>query len=794
MMVQVNRRPGRLLGWLSLMIVLSLLLMAANAQPVDPLGGQVYDYLFTGQITGVSFSQALTFDKNQVVSILLDPDDANAFRGKLIFRAGNTLIDDAEAQNRGDFVLLQSLPINSETFSYNLEVRTLDVPGSFRVTIFSSALEEEPYTGQSNNTTPQNIDASCIAFGSAACDAFGSVARGVARRAVRGELADALDEDVYSFRLSAGEHFELALSSLGTGVPEVELLNPGGQKIDLVPVTSANVDRLLAYDVPSDGTYFARVKGGPGPKLGYDLVLVRGGIFSREPNAAFASTQLLTGMTGSVGGVLGSVNVPPLTDKRSLSFNETPLQVYFSTKGTFAYGAGGSQGLRLNNHEYLRTGIDQLSSFTYCYGQGAARTCPIHQNNAASLNPAMTYTDTLTGEHFYVIEGASGPLHYSRVIRWRRGGSRLVVTTRLTNTGTQPLAGVQALESINPNPNGVSDTNNDVLTPSGALPEAAEVWRVAQSTNAHGSLVMGTNYGTAAAGFLTGDIGDPNLILLAAPGSLDPNGASANTPMHLAFDLGDVPAGSRTDFTFVIALGVDETAALNEYKAAQPHRLILGLDDLYAVDLAAGKALVLETLVPMRANENTYRNNLDPVLKVYNEQGSLVWVNDDCGDDPANFDCPSGTTEAKIVYPRPVVQQGGRYYVQVTNSSKPSLFGPSSSAASRAGGEYVLLVSQSGPPTLAAIPNQTGRVGEKITVDLNASDPDGDELVYSLGAGAPAGAVINSTTRQLEWTPTSTGNYAIEVIVHDLPAGLQARTTFQVSVSQKTFLPGVTRN
>jgi len=61
------------------------------------------------------------------------------------------------------------------------------------------------------------------------------------------------------------------------------------------------------------------------------------------------------------------------------------------------------------------------------------------------------------------------------------------------------------------------------------------------------------------------------------------------------------------------------------------------------------------------------------------------------------------------------------------------------------------------PPTLAAIANQVVREGNTLSVQVVASDPDGDELIFSLSSDAPPGLVIHPYTGLLTWV-TGEGN------------------------------------
>jgi hypothetical protein len=57
-------------------------------------------------------------------------------------------------------------------------------------------------------------------------------------------------------------------------------------------------------------------------------------------------------------------------------------------------------------------------------------------------------------------------------------------------------------------------------------------------------------------------------------------------------------------------------------------------------------------------------------------------------------------------------------------------------------------------------------VGETYTYNVDATDPDGDTLIYSFSA-VPTGMTINSSTGLINWTPTTTGSFGVYVKVSD---------------------------
>ncbi len=101
-------------------------------------------------------------------------------------------------------------------------------------------------------------------------------------------------------------------------------------------------------------------------------------------------------------------------------------------------------------------------------------------------------------------------------------------------------------------------------------------------------------------------------------------------------------------------------------------------------------------------------------------------------------------------------------------------------------------------PVLAAIGNKSASVGVELTFTATATDVDvpANTLTFSLDAGAPAGATINSTTGAFSWTPTAgqTGNNAVTVRVTDdgVPL-LDDFETIQINVGGVNSAPVLTQ-
>jgi Ca2+-binding RTX toxin-like protein len=101
------------------------------------------------------------------------------------------------------------------------------------------------------------------------------------------------------------------------------------------------------------------------------------------------------------------------------------------------------------------------------------------------------------------------------------------------------------------------------------------------------------------------------------------------------------------------------------------------------------------------------------------------------------------------------------------------------------GGNFVAV---NRPPVITPISNQSVAEGSVLTVNVQASDPDGNSLTFSLAAGAPSGATINAQTGIFRWTPTESqapGNYTITVRVSDngSPA-MTSSASFQITATE----------
>ena len=99
-------------------------------------------------------------------------------------------------------------------------------------------------------------------------------------------------------------------------------------------------------------------------------------------------------------------------------------------------------------------------------------------------------------------------------------------------------------------------------------------------------------------------------------------------------------------------------------------------------------------------------------------------------------------------------------------------------------------------PTIESDPVTTAKVGMEYTYDVDATDPNGDTLTYSLTT-KPGGMTINSSTGLITWTP-ALGGFDVTVKVSDgvfsatqsFNISVTARIPMEITVNLPTFKVG----
>ena len=87
-------------------------------------------------------------------------------------------------------------------------------------------------------------------------------------------------------------------------------------------------------------------------------------------------------------------------------------------------------------------------------------------------------------------------------------------------------------------------------------------------------------------------------------------------------------------------------------------------------------------------------------------------------------------------------------------------------------------------PVIESTPVTSGKVNVPYSYDVDATDIDGDLLMYAL-LQSPGGMVIDEFSGVINWTPTETGNVPVEVIVTDGNLG-SAQQAWQIEITEIT--------
>jgi len=146
--------------------------------------------------------------------------------------------------------------------------------------------------------------------------------------------------------------------------------------------------------------------------------------------------------------------------------------------------------------------------------------------------------------------------------------------------------------------------------------------------------------------------------------------------------------------------------------------------------------------------------------------GYVVYVGVQSSVYTQTFDVGNTTT---FVYSSAVA--GQRYYFAVAAYAPGPLFSAKSAE--------ITGVSNSAP--LVTNPGtQTTSVGQSVTLQIGASDPDGTPLTFS-ASGLPSGLMLTSTTGAITGAPTTAGTYTVTVTASD--GVLRTSVTFTWTVS-----------
>jgi len=87
-------------------------------------------------------------------------------------------------------------------------------------------------------------------------------------------------------------------------------------------------------------------------------------------------------------------------------------------------------------------------------------------------------------------------------------------------------------------------------------------------------------------------------------------------------------------------------------------------------------------------------------------------------------------------------------------------------------------------PVIESDPVATAKEGVAYTYDVEATDPDGDTITYSL-TNSPTDMTINSITGVISWTPAAAGSFDVNVEVSD--SSKSEIQSFTITVEENLF-------
>lgn len=93
------------------------------------------------------------------------------------------------------------------------------------------------------------------------------------------------------------------------------------------------------------------------------------------------------------------------------------------------------------------------------------------------------------------------------------------------------------------------------------------------------------------------------------------------------------------------------------------------------------------------------------------------------------------------------------------------------------------------PPVIISTPQTGSFAFQPFSYDVQAEDPDGDTLIYSL-TQSPAGMTIDSDSGLIQWTPDANGTFPVTVVVSD--GTLQVTQNFTLTVEIPNLAPEIT--
>ncbi len=554
-------------------------------------------------------------------------------------------------------------------------------------------------------------------------------------------------DDWYSFNLAAGQSASVVATKLSAGSLAISLVDSTGAALAWDTDSFTNVDQAIEHFVaPAAGTYYLRLSGSDAE---YSLLVNIDTVFDLENNSSIETAQNLWGHA-ALGSLLTGVNAvtgsgPTITGP--IDIVGTNLSIGFAADGSLT---GPAIGVKHRGIEYIRWG-------TYVAGYTVSFNGVNYTNKTAAGNgtafPVVMQNLSSGSTHAIKITGTINGLLFERLWKWIDGDNFAFVTTTLTNKSGATLNNLALLENQDPDPNGVTVTNNDV-TPSGDMVIA---------TGAAGAIGLGSadpRRFVSAEGFV---VSDPFEVINSP---VDPNNAADDIAINLAFKLGALAPGQSTTSAFVMVMGANANEVMNNYSVVASQTAAGSSDeDYYSFNIAAGETIRLITRTPADG-AGEFVNVLDTSMELFGPAGQSLVVNEDGAPDGRN---------ALISY---TATTAGIYRLLLTG---------------RGSGEYVLLINRT---PVAASDNLVTLEDQAATISplANDTDGDGDTLTVSSTTNPAHGGITLNADSTITYAPAANyfGSDSFTYTIVDA-SGASATATVNVTVTPVNDAPSFSK-
>ncbi|MDP2433554.1 MAG: Ig-like domain-containing protein [Pseudomonadota bacterium] len=640
------------------------LLMSGDFNPVAPMGSLIHQFSQSGALETAdsTVSYNLSLDAGQKISVVFDTEDAD-LRGtiELYDTDGATLLGSAWAANPGEMALLDSV-VAGNAGTYRLDVRNLAGEGAFSTEIFLNATVETEVLGMVGNddlASAQDLAPSWL-----------DLPNGGQRAAAVG-IVESGSADFYKLDLSVGDIAGFALSSMQPGAGaglRLALLDDGGNLLALGDASAGNVDQMIDGFAAGTGTYYLRVVGNGGES--YSLLAMRQARFEYEPNGTAAQARPLSPMRE----VLGSLNrVTSSFSPETGTVGSTGFYLYLYDASGFRWDIVGNGRISDGSDDAYDGGMQHTGFPTLSTGQLEFGGREVVIGPATIGDVQVTRKIYVPSDQSYArfLEIVSNPgastVNYTLPIYTNLGSDgseRYVMTSSGDNTATTADDWLITDDSISGSSGG-DPVVTHVVSGQGGAQRAASFSR--------GSGVVNYSYD------LTLAPGETKIVMHFAS-----QASSQSTAVTRAGQLANLELGALD------GMSMAELAQVVNFK-------LVDSADNYLIEVLPGDNLVLATTTPYGVGDLGPSpldplNTLDPLVELYDPNGTLVASNNNGAGDGRN---------AYLAYTVPV-DAGGTYRVRVAPVS--------------GGGEYTLAV-QGATGSLAG--------GMRVT---DSSVPDGAQV------------------------------------------------------------------